>query len=165
MVRKPRDTDRPTEADPDWIEEHLSPAARATRQRVISGRFRGFQPPRSNYYKSPNDLTNIKARIIRNGGNASACVVLDYIIRHTWGFQEYGISKRITLDEFTNGRKYADGSRMDLGAGPAQRTIVDCLKYLESNGYIMVDVDDSDRGRIAKYYSVAMDPDEDGQTF
>lgn len=141
------------------IDQYLSPGALARKQAVEAGQFVGFPAPESNYYKTPNMMTNIRARIIRNGGSASAAVILDYLMRHTWGYREYGIAKRITIDEFTNGRKYADGSRMDTGAGPSQRTIVDALAYLQRSGYIEVEVDDSDRGRIAKFYKLHMDPD------
>ena len=31
--------------------------------------------------------------------------VIYYILRHTWGYQEYDTPKTITLDEFEHGRK------------------------------------------------------------
>ena len=54
----------------------------------------------------PTVWIDICARI----DNLAELKVVQYVLRHTWGYQEYGIKKRITIDEFISGRRRRDGS-------------------------------------------------------
>ena len=100
----------------------------------------------------PNLWTDITAEI----DNISELKVVEYILRHTWGYQEYGLKKHITIDEFVHGRRRQDGSRMDKGTGLSERAVYDGLRKAVENGLIEEEIDDSDRGRIKKSYSVRM---------
>ncbi len=100
----------------------------------------------------PNSWTDITAEI----NNIAELKVVEYILRHTWGYQEYGVKKHITIDEFVNGRRRQDGSRMDLGTGLSERAVYDGLRKAVENGLIDEETDDSDRGRIKKSYSLRM---------
>src|SRR5690349_16843266 len=80
--------------------------------------FEGFDIPESNYYKTPNEWISICARI----DNLAELKVVQYVMRHTWGFQEFGILKHISNDEFVRGRwqrsrKTGKMERMDEGTG------------------------------------------------
>ena len=70
--------------------------------------FNGFTPPVSNYFRMPNAWVNISAKI----NNLAELKVVEYVLRHTWGFQEYdGKPKPITVDEFMHGKS----ARMEHG--------------------------------------------------
>jgi hypothetical protein len=100
----------------------------------------------------PNSWTDITAEI----NNIAELKVVEYILRHTWGYQEYDVKKHITIDEFVNGRRRQDGSRMDKGTGLSERAVYDGLRKAVENGLIDEETDDSDRGRIKKSYSLRM---------
>src|SRR3712207_6181222 len=114
--------------------------------------FPGFDRPESNFFRMPNTWTDITAEI----DSIAELKVVEYILRHTWGYQEFGIKKHITIDEFVNGRRRQDGSRMDKGTGLSERAVYDGLRKAVSNGLIEEEVDDSDRGRIKKSCSLRM---------
>src|SRR5215203_1969554 len=122
---------------------------RRTRERTS---FPGFDRPESNFFRMPNTWTDITAEI----NNIAELKVVEYILRHTWGYQEYGVKKHITIDEFVNGRRRQDGSRMDKGTGLSERAVYDGLRKAVENGLIDEETDDSDRGRIKKSYSLRM---------
>lgn len=86
-----------------------------------------------------------------------------YIFRHTWGFQEIdneiskkklGRGKKLTTDEFMKGRKLSDGTRMDEGTGLSDRGVKNGIAQALKHGYILCEVDDNDKARIKKYYSI-----------
>lgn len=123
-----------------------------TRRKTDRPPFPGFDRPESNFFRMPNSWTDITADI----NNIAELKVVEYILRHTWGYQEYGVKKHITIDEFVNGRRRQDGSRMDKGTGLSERAVYDGLRKAVENGLIDEETDDSDRGRIKKSYSVRM---------
>src|SRR5215204_2365530 len=123
-----------------------------TRRRSERTPFSGFDRPESNFFRMPNTWTDITAEI----NNIAELKVVEYILRHTWGYQEYGVKKHITIDEFVNGRRRQDGSRMDKGTGLSERAVYDGLRKAVENGLIDEETDDSDRGRIKKSYSLRM---------
>lgn len=119
--------------------------------------FPGFEPPTSNFFRMPVSWTDITAKI----NNLAELKVVEYILRHTWGFQEYGLKKHITIDEFVNGRRRRDGTRMDQGTGLSERGVRYGLDKAVEDGLIEEEVDDSDRGRQKKYYSLRMRQDSE----
>ena len=123
-----------------------------TRRKSERTPFSGFDRPESNYFRMPNTWTDITAEI----DNIAELKVVEYILRHTWGYQEYGVKKHITIDEFVHGRRRQDGSRMDKGTGLSERAVYDGLRKAVENGLIDEETDDSDRGRIKKSYSLRM---------
>jgi len=120
----------------------------------MSKSFSGFPHPRSNFSKLPHDIINQLPQIETLG----EMKVILYILRHTWGFQEFGTdeSKKITLDEFQNGRKMRNGERFDTGTGMSKPTIVDGLKRAETHGFIVVETDDRDAARVKRFYRLRM---------
>lgn len=123
--------------------------------------FEGFEPPESNYWRLPNSWFDVVAHFTSWAEHK----VVEYVLRHTWGYQEYGISKLITMDEFMHGRKRRDGSRMDAGCGMAENSIKKGIADAVAHGFLTVEVDDSDRGRIKKYYAPRMrvGPEDEGE--
>ena len=116
--------------------------------------FEGFDTPKQNWFKMPNKWTDITADI----SSLAELKVVEYVMRHTWGFQEYGLSKWITNEEFVNGRKRRDGTRIDKGTGLSLRSVRNGTNAAVKRGLLIALVDESDRGRIKKAYSVRMKP-------
>lgn len=114
--------------------------------------FAGFDLPEQNWFKMPRIWTDITADI----SSLAELKVVEYVLKHTWGFQEYGIAKHITTDEFMHGRRRADGTRLDRGTGLTKPSVWAGLKNAVAHGYLLEIVDDSDRARVKKYYALRM---------
>ncbi len=115
-------------------------------------RFAGFDPPESNFWRLPNNWFDLVAGFTSWAEHK----VVEYILRHTWGYNEYGVSKLITMDEFMHGRKRRDGSRMDAGCGMAENSIKKGIADAVAHGFLIVEVDTRDLGRIRKFYAPRM---------
>lgn len=115
-------------------------------------KFVGFPVPTSNYFKVPNEAIDIIAQI----DNIAELKIVLYVLRHTWGFQEYGIKKKITIDEFVHGRKRKDGSRIDEGTKLAEKSVRNGIERALDHGYLECEVDDRDKGRIKRYFRLKM---------
>jgi hypothetical protein len=114
--------------------------------------FRGFELPQQNWFRLPNAWTDITCDI----SSLAELKVVEYVLRHTWGYREFGLAKRISTDEFMRGRRRKDGSRLDRGTGLAKQSVIDGLRKAVVHGYLLEDVDRSDKGRVKKYYSLRM---------
>src|SRR5260370_41694845 len=120
-------------------------------------KFGGFVPPVSNYFRMPNEWINICARI----KSLAELKIVQYVLRHTWGFQEYdGTTKTITTDEFMHGRKRKDGTRIDEGTGLSDRGVKDGISLAIEHGYLVCEVDDHDKARIKKSYGLKIFSEE-----
>jgi len=97
------------------------------------GVFQGFEKPKSNYSKLPHDWFPYIAKM-----QLSELKVMLYILRHTWGFSEYGKPKRISLDEFANGRWKKDSTRMDCGTGMSKSSVREGLQKAVEHGFLVV---------------------------
>jgi len=114
--------------------------------------FAGFVIPEKNFFSMPNEWVDICAEI----HDISELKVIQYVIRHTWGFREYGICKVISVDEFMQGRRRQDGSRMDKGTGLSEQSVRNGIKKAIDDGYLVHEIDTSDAGRTKKAYAVKM---------
>lgn len=112
--------------------------------------FTGFSEPKENWSKLPHEFINALPII----SSESELKVILYILRHTWGYGDG--EKRITLDEFSNGRKRKNGTRIDRGTGQSINAIRDGLKRAEEHGFIKSEKDESDKARIKTCYWLAM---------
>lgn len=112
----------------------------------------GFSLPDKHFVKMPHDFIEAMSRI---DSLAELKVVL-YVMRHTWGFQEYDTHKKITTDEFMHGRKKSDGTRMDSGTGLSNKSIQDGTNRAIRHGYLELEADYRDRARVKKAYRLKM---------
>lgn len=119
--------------------------------------FEGFDIPETNWFRMPNSWTNITAEIT----SLAEIKIVEYVLRHTWGFQEFGLSKRISIDEFMHGRKKKDGSRMDKGTGLSNKGVIKGIKRAVEHGYLTEQVDARDKARVRKSYCLKMRAAED----
>ena len=110
--------------------------------------FDGFDRLDQNWFRFPNIVCD-KILISLSRGEF---VLLVYIIRHTIGFNDS--LKRISLDEFENGRKRKDGSRLDTGTQLGRSTIIRSIKLLTEKRLIRRITDSSDLGRIKNFYAI-----------
>jgi hypothetical protein len=119
----------------------------------MSDTFEGFVPPTKNFFHMPNEWINICSRI----NNLAELKVVQYVLRHTWGYREYdGTPKPITVDEFMHGRKRSDGTRMDDGTGLSKPSVIQGLKYAIKHGYLICEIDNADKARVIKSYALKM---------
>lgn len=119
--------------------------------------FKGFERPTDNYSKLPHSFIDLLPTI---DTMAEMKVVL-YLLRHTWGFSEFGKPKKLTTDEFSNGRKKRDQSRMDAGTGLSENSVRAGLDKAIEHGFITVEIDESDKARIEKWYCLNMEVDSE----
>ena len=111
-------------------------------------KFAGFDQPKANYSKLPHTLIDELSNIT----SESELKVILYILRHTWGYHD--TEKKITIDEFCNGRKRSDGSRIDGGCGITSNAVKGGIAKAVEHGYIVVEEDARDLARIKRYYSI-----------
>jgi len=114
--------------------------------------FSGFIVPSQNWFRLPNEWTDITCAM----KSLAELKVVEYVLRHTWGFQEYGTAKRISTNEFMHGRRRQDGSRLDRGTGLSNRSVIDGLRQAVEHGYLIEERDDRDKGRVQKHYRLHM---------
>src|SRR2546421_6960204 len=119
----------------------------------LSGKtFEGFNKPEANFFRLPNEWTDITANVT----SLAEMKLVEYVLKHTWGYSEFDIVKKITTDEFMYGRKKKDGTRIDSGTGLSKPSVIAGLKSAVAHGLLEEETDDSDKARIKKYYKLKM---------
>lgn len=94
-------------------------------------KFQGFPPePTTNYWRYPKDLNGHWHEL-----TGSEQKVLDYILRHTWGFNK--TSDKISRKQFQFGIQKKNGDWLDRGTGLSQASISRALNGLEEKGFII----------------------------
>lgn len=121
--------------------------------------FEGFTFPHRDFFKTPNDFVEAMAQI----DSLAELKVILYVMRHTWGYQEYDEHKRISVDEFMYGRKMANRERMDSGTGLSEIGVKSGIAKAISHGFLECEVDKSDLGRIQKSYRLKLKDNADGE--
>src|SRR5436309_1091822 len=114
--------------------------------------FQGFCKPEANFLRLPNEWTDITAKLT----SLAEMKLVEYVLKHTWGYSEFDMVKKITTDEFMYGRKKKDGTRIDRGTGLSKPSVIEGLNTAVKHGLLEVEIDDSDRARIKKYYKLKM---------
>ena len=95
-------------------------------------KFPGFpEKPQENYWQYPKVMNGYWHQL-----SGTEQKVLDYILRHTWGYQK--TADRISLSQFKNGIIIKKtGERMDWGIGiKKDGTIIKAIEKLEKLGFI-----------------------------
>jgi DNA-binding MarR family transcriptional regulator len=110
--------------------------------------FPGFTGPEQNWSKLPHEFIDALPLVETIG----EMKIILYVLRHTWGYHDE--EKRITLDEFQNGRKRRDGSRIDNGTGLSKPTVIDGIERAIKHGFLQVEIDERDKARVKKFYSL-----------
>ena len=106
-------------------------------------KFPGFPPqPSTNFWSYPKDLNGYWHQL-----SGSEQKVLDYILRHTWGFDK--VADEISLTQLQKGIK-----NFDKGTGLARQTIITALKGLIRKGFIS-----KKQGNKANHYELVKNLD------
>ena len=121
-------------------------------QNLSDQTYEGFNKPEANFFRLPNEWTDITAQMT----SLAEMKLVEYVLRHTWGYSEYDIVKKITTDEFMHGRKGKDGNRIDHGTGLSNKSVVEGLHKAVEHGLLEVETDDRDKARIKKFYKLKM---------
>src|SRR5437764_2601603 len=114
--------------------------------------FPGFSKPEANFFRLPNEWTDITAHIT----SLAEIKLVEYVLKHTWGYSEFDMVKKITTDEFMYGRKKKDGTRIDSGTGLSKPSVIAGLKSAVIHGLLEEETDERDKARIKKYYKLKM---------
>src|SRR5258708_6233595 len=122
----------------------------------MSDNWNGFSKPDTAFFRVPHDFMDVLVLI---DSMAELKVVL-YVMRHTWGYQEYDLYKRITVDEFVHGRMIKHRQRLDSGTGLSEAGVRIALAKAVKHGFLECEIDDHDRARIQKSYRLKMKEDE-----
>jgi len=122
-------------------------------------KFQGFVLPKCNYFRVPNDWTDI----MNDMTSMSEIKVVLYVLRHTWGYcgEEYE-PKRISLEEFMHGRKNRrTGKRIDKGTGLSINSVRDGLSRAMEHGFLGMIEDNRVPWRVKRYYYLIMRQTDD----
>src|SRR5437588_5101959 len=114
--------------------------------------FPGFSKPEANFFRLPNEWTDITAHVT----SLAEMKLVEYVLKHTWGYSEFDVVKKITTDEFMYGRKKKDGTRIDRGTGLSKPSVIAGLKSAVAHGLLVEEVTDRDKARIKKCYKLKM---------
>src|SRR5947199_4889536 len=114
--------------------------------------FAGFSKPEANFFRLPNEWTDITAKVT----SPAEMKLVEYVLKHTWGYSEFDMVKKITTSEFMSGRKRKSGERIDIGTGLSKPSVIAGLKSAVAHGLLEEEIDDSDKARIKKYYKLKM---------
>src|SRR5438876_12290742 len=102
--------------------------------------YAGFSKPEANFFRLPNEWTDITATI----SSLAELKLVEYVLKHTWGYSEFDMVKKITTDEFMNGRKKRDGTRIDQGTGLSKHSVIAGLKSDVIHGLLEEETDERD---------------------
>src|SRR3989440_9180597 len=114
--------------------------------------FEGFSTPEANFFRLPNEWTDITAHVT----SLAEMKLVEYVLKYTWGYSEFDVVKKITTDEFMSGRKRKSGERIDNGTGLSKPSVIAGLKSAVAHGLLEEETDDSDKARVKKYYELKM---------
>lgn len=93
--------------------------------KYMEKKFKGFPPkPNMNFWSYPKDLNGYWHQL-----SGSEQKVLDYILRHTWGFDK--VSDEISFTQLERGIK-----GFDKGTGLCRRTAIRAINGLITKGFI-----------------------------
>lgn len=87
--------------------------------------FPGFRRPNANFYRLPNDWFDLWQAVRTELGRQRVLGVLkvtEYVIKWTWGYQNFDRPLRLTWLDFQRGRREG-GRRLDLGTGLSSRSL------------------------------------------
>ncbi|MFZ6028303.1 MAG: hypothetical protein ACOYYS_11365 [Chloroflexota bacterium] len=110
--------------------------------------FVGFAEPSENYYRLPNNWFEIAALLRASFGErfASPLKMMEYILRHTWGYRRFDGQVRLSARDIYSGRN-VNGHQIDLGTGLSENSVTRAARALEKLGLIEMEYNDSDPAR------------------
>lgn len=123
-------------------------------------KFKGFVWPEENWHPIPNQWSDITHDV----KSLAELKVIEYVLRHTWGYRgQRDKPKRISLNEFSKGRKKAGGGRLDKGIGMSKSSVRHGIALAVQHKFLEVTEDRRDMGRIKRYYKLKMTGESTGE--
>lgn len=127
--------------------------------------FAGFTPPTANYYRLPNDWFDVwrQARQTLAENDRPARIVAplkitEYVIKHTWGWQNFVAPIRLSRNDLRQGRQGKNG-RLDRGTGfGSEATISRGIDLALSLGLLEQVATNDDPARQQRSYLPRLDP-------
>jgi hypothetical protein len=131
----------------------------------VQSQFAGFSPPTANYYRLPNGWFDIwrQARQTLAENDRPARIVAplkitEYVIKHTWGWQNFADPIRLSRNDLRLGRMGKNG-RLDRGTGlGSEATISRGIELAISLGLLEQVANNHDPARQERYYLPRLDP-------
>ena len=128
--------------------------------------FPGFIRPESNYYRLPNDWFDIwqQARLTLADGDRPARIVAplkitEYIIKHSWGWQNFSEPIRLSRADLRQGRQDRQRNQLDQGTGfGSEATISRGIELAIQLGLLEQHHDNTDPARQSRYYLPRLAP-------
>ncbi|MCP4288661.1 MAG: hypothetical protein GY792_30270, partial [Gammaproteobacteria bacterium] len=105
--------------------------------------FPGFANPTENYYRLPNTWVDHLAELrIATGSRIIASLkLLEYVLKHTWGYQRFEGQVRLTAREIRTGRGHR-GRQIDTGTGLSANSVRKAAQKLTQHGFLELLTDD-----------------------
>jgi hypothetical protein len=127
--------------------------------------FIGFTPPTANYYRLPNNWFDIwrQARQTLAENDRPARIVAplkitEYVIKHTWGWQNFADPIRLSRSDLRQGRQ-GKNDRLDRGTGlGSEATISRGIDLALSLGLLEQIANNDDPARQQRSYLPRLDP-------
>ena len=123
------------------------------------GVFAGFDRPRASFYRLPLEWFDLWRFLRGSEGKRSAVgplKVVEYVLKHTWGEQNFTDSVGLSLSNFQHGRAFK--SYTDRGTGLTRASVSQAIRFAVSKNLLTEIVDRSDAARIAKRYQPRLRP-------
>src|SRR5258708_19913532 len=109
--------------------------------------YEGFNKPEANFFRLPNEWTDITAQVT----SLAELKLVEYVLKHTWGYSEFDMVKKITTDEFMSGRKKKNGERIDTGTGLSKPSVIEGLTSPFKNEFLQFKLNATHRARTTSY--------------
>jgi hypothetical protein len=110
--------------------------------------FVGFFEPTENYFRLPNNWFDIATLIRAEFGErfGSPLKMMEYILRHTWGYRRFNGHVKLSAKDIYSGRNI-NGRQIDQGTGLSENSVTKAGKVLEKLGLIEMEYDETDKAR------------------
>jgi len=135
---------------------------------TVPGAFQGFSEPKENYYRLPNNWFDFWHSFRAGFGDrfAGPLKVLEYVLLHTWGQNQFDGRVRLSANEIHSGRKGKKSSRRDTGVGVSENAVRKAAEALAKFGVLNVSQNKKDPARKMRTYqpnllSEDLQPEED----
>jgi len=112
--------------------------------------FAGFDRPNTNYFPVPFEWTNLSRQI----GSAVAILCVEYLMRHTFGWQDE--IRWLTPTEIASGRRKRDGTIYDDGIQYSRDAVASACEWLVGQGILVSRGVRRDAGRESREYALRM---------
>ena len=135
--------------------------------------FEGFVDPQANYYRLPNDWFQTCHSLRQMYGTRiiAPLKLLEYTLKHVWGYGRFDGQIRLSADEVCSGRRFK-GKRLDSGTGLSANSVRKAGDALNQLGLIELHQDVQDQARRLRTYRPRMrdivssdEPTESSVTF